>query len=242
MKKSIYAGSYLGRKGGSGVAQWIINKMPKHDVYIEPFFGCGVVGFSKAAAPIDNIGYEISESLFNDLSMLEHSFKIYNHNCLNDDYLWSTIDRYIKFGQKVLVYLDPPYLPETRNDYVGSQYEHELSYDDHVLLLSNLLNLSMVPELFLMISGYKSDLYMSMLEGWHYFEFQTMSRRGKRIESLWCNFNPQSFKKHDLSYVGSSFTDRQRIQRKADRLVDKLQNLPMDERDFILSELLKRVG
>lgn len=235
MCNNIYAGSYLGRKGGSGVAQWIINKMPKHDVYIEPFFGCGVVGFSKIPAPIDNIGYERSIDLCKKLSMLEHSFRIINADCF--DYFRSDIDNYISAGRDVLVYFDPPYLPVTRSDYDRSQYQHELSYDDHVHLLSMLQSLSMVDNLFLMISGYKSDLYMSMLPDWHYFEFQTMSRGGKRTESLWCNFNPDDFIKHDYNYVGSSFTDRQRIKRKADRWVKKLQSLPFDEQQYILSML-----
>lgn len=233
--KPIYAGSYLGRKGGSGVAQWIINKMPKHDVYIEPFFGCGVVGFLKLPALIDNIGYEISKDICNELSMLEHSFKIFNRSAF--DLLRYHIDTFVTVG-RVLVYLDPPYLPQTRSDYEQSQYENELTYDEHVQLLSMLQQLSIVDNVFLMISGYKSELYMSMLSDWHYFEFQTMSRGGKRIESLWCNFNPDNFIKHDYNYVGSTFTDRQRIKRKAKRWIVKFKNLPFDEREYILSELL----
>lgn len=238
MNNSIYAGSYLGRKGGSGVAQWIINKMPEHQVYFEPFFGCGVVAFSKRAAPIANIGYEISENLCKELSMLEHNFQIYNEDCFFGSF-WN-IEQHIEDGHKVLAYFDPPYLPETRNDYDRSQYENELSFVEHERLIKKLLYLhSNNTGLFLMISGYKSELYMSMLQGWHYFEFVTMSRGGKRIESLWCNFNPDDFIKHDYNYVGSTFTDRQRIKRKADRWVNKFKKLSLDERTFILQKLLK---
>jgi len=35
--------SYFGGKGGAGVAQQIINRMPPHTVYIEPFAGSGAV-------------------------------------------------------------------------------------------------------------------------------------------------------------------------------------------------------
>jgi DNA adenine methylase len=34
---------YDGGKGAMGVAQWIINQIPPHRVYIEPFLGGGAV-------------------------------------------------------------------------------------------------------------------------------------------------------------------------------------------------------
>jgi DNA adenine methylase len=35
---------YPGGKGGAGVYQTIINGMPRHEVYVEPFLGGGAVG------------------------------------------------------------------------------------------------------------------------------------------------------------------------------------------------------
>ncbi len=90
---------------------------------------------------------------------------------------------------------------------------------------------------FFLISGYKSELYMSMLEEWQYFEFQTMSRGGVRTESLWTSFNPDEYVKHDYNYVGSDYTDRQRIKRKIDRWVKKINSLEFDERQALLQAL-----
>jgi len=42
---------YDGGKGAMGCAQWIINQIPPHRVYIEPFLGGGAVLRLKAPAP-----------------------------------------------------------------------------------------------------------------------------------------------------------------------------------------------
>ena len=90
---------------------------------------------------------------------------------------------------------------------------------------------------YLLLSGYKSELYMSMLHGWSYFETNTMSRGGKRIESLWTNFNPSEFIKHDYNFIGKNYTDRQRIKRKAERWVKNLEAMPLDEKMYIFKEI-----
>ena len=42
--------SYPGGKNGAGVKQCIINQIPPHDVYIEPFGGGGAILFNKLPA------------------------------------------------------------------------------------------------------------------------------------------------------------------------------------------------
>jgi site-specific DNA-adenine methylase len=232
------AGKYLGRKGASGVPQWIINKFPKHDVYIEGFFGTGTIGLSKLAASIANIGYERSQKVFTDLSMLEHNFELFNDCIFN--LLRYHIDKYNDGRRSIVIYLDPPYLAHTRNDYAGSQYEYEFSISDHEQLLFLMLEYRQFDNVKFIISGYKSELYMSMLHGWSYFEFKTMTRGGPSIESLWCSFNPDFFEKHQYDYVGRDFTDRQRIKRKCNRYLKKFDDMPNDERLFILRSLIDK--
>jgi hypothetical protein len=58
---AMAAGSYLGAKNGSGVYQAIINLMPPHDTYIEPFLGTGAVMRRKAPAA-RSIGLDKNQS------------------------------------------------------------------------------------------------------------------------------------------------------------------------------------
>lgn len=88
-------------------------------------------------------------------------------------------------GIGVLHYVDPPYVHSTR--YIGASgyYRHELSNDDHEILIQNLLEL----EGFVIVSGYESDLYNDLLSGWekHSTRARMSSNRGTGIktECLW---------------------------------------------------------
>lgn len=179
-----------------------------------------------------NIGIDM------DISILE-SFKVNNdYVLLNGNsltFLRYLIDKYNDGTQKILVYLDPPYLHETRSCLDRCKYKYELTNQGHKQLLDLVCTIDKnYPNIYIMISGYKSELYMSMLHGWSYFETQTMSRGGKRTESLWTNFNPELYIKHDYNYVGHNFTDRQRIKRKSERWIKNLKNMPLDEKMYIL--------
>lgn len=84
-----------------------------------------------------------------------------------------------------LHYVDPPYLPSTRQ--TGRCYRHEMTVDDHVDLLNALTRL----EGMAVLSGYDSELYNDMLGSW--IKKTTTARisagRGTSIktECLWIN-------------------------------------------------------
>ncbi|UCN00059.1 hypothetical protein LCX93_11085 [Sulfurimonas sp. SWIR-19] len=229
---------YLGRKGSSGIYQFIINKIPKHDVYIECFFGTGFISSVKKKAKL-NFGIEISSALCSKLSMQYLDVDLINGDVFIE--LPTLLNSSILSGKNICIYLDPPYLHETRTCVDKCRYEYELTIGQHIQLLSMLEQISnKYSNVYILLSGYKSELYMSMLPGWNYFETQCMSRGGKRIESLWCNFNPDNFIKHQYDYVGQNYTDRQRIKRKAKNLIKKLSSIDNnDERQYILECILK---
>jgi DNA adenine methylase len=89
---------------------------------------------------------------------------------------------------ETLMYLDPPYLHETRA--TTGEYAHEMTEDDHRELLTVLETVKAR----VMLSGYASDLYDRALAGWnrHTFELpnQASGARTKetKTEVLWCNF------------------------------------------------------
>lgn len=68
---------------------------------------------------------------------------------------------------QTLFYVDPPYVMSTRSGGVG--YEHELSDQDHLDLVQQLLTV----EGMVVLSGYATDLYKPLEDaGWHRHEFQ----------------------------------------------------------------------
>lgn len=93
------------------------------------------------------------------------------------------IERYSR--DYVFIYADPPYVRSTRS---GRIYACEMTDQDHIELLE-ILQKHPGP---VMISGYESDLYNSLLEGW-YIERLTAQCEGgrKREEVLWMNYKPQ---------------------------------------------------
>lgn len=92
-------------------------------------------------------------------------------------------------GADTLHFVDPPYMHETRVLDAGKAgyYRHEMTDAQHAELLGVLLEL----EGRVVVSGYASDLYRDMLEGWE--QFETKARisacRGTalRTECVWLN-------------------------------------------------------
>lgn len=88
-------------------------------------------------------------------------------------------------NKKVLIYLDPPYMPETR---CGKQYKCEMFAEESHKQLLETAKAHKGPVL---ISGYESDLYNDMLQGWHREETTCYSQAcSKKKEALWMNFEP----------------------------------------------------
>ncbi len=81
-----------------------------------------------------------------------------------------------------LIYIDPPYLPETRT---VSIYAHDMSGPGHVRLLEAIRGLR---KAMVIISGYPSELYDNMLPGWRCVMREAVADTGAaRVEALWLN-------------------------------------------------------
>lgn len=86
-------------------------------------------------------------------------------------------------GPNVLMYIDPPYVLDTRTAH-RNQYRYEMSNMDHHKLLRALKRTKAM----VMLSGYDSALYRSELSGWHVFTKAVVAERGsQRTEYLWLN-------------------------------------------------------
>ncbi len=213
--------NYLGSKGASGLYQAIINLMPPHDTYIEPFLGAGGILRRKAPA---------QRTLVNDLNpaCIDHCHDLNVETFSQDaqEFL-QTID--FSSTGRTLIYCDPTYVHETRTS--NNRYAHEMTDDDHQRLLALLLSL----DCYVMISGYRHPIY-DVLDDWYSIDVQAMTRGGVRTETIWCNFEPSEMHYH--RYAGKNFTDRQRIQRKAERWASRYAAMPPGERQAVLAALL----
>jgi DNA adenine methylase len=91
-------------------------------------------------------------------------------------------------GPQTLYYLDPPYLDTTRTS--PDVYAREMTAQDHAELLALLPTLTGQ----WMLSGYRSELYDTMLASYprHDFDLPNNAAHGpdkrRMTECLWCNF------------------------------------------------------
>lgn len=227
---------YSGGKGGAGVYQTIINMMPRHEVYIEPFAGGANIMERKRPAR-SNIAIDVDANQVASLTDAysgDGRFQILHVNALKflAEYKWC--------GNEV-VYLDPPYLFSTRKS-DKPLYKHEFGQNDqHHQLLDLLLEIqSGTTPPYMMISGYPSAMY-DML-GWDYIEFEVQTRRGMATERLWMSFDPDLYIKHDYQYMGEDFRERERIKKKGNRWVKNLEAMPKDEQNYVIARLLESHG
>ena len=83
-------------------------------------------------------------------------------------------------GEETLHYVDPPYLPETRD--AGGDYRHEMTVAEHEELAAFLCQLHGM----VIVSGYHSSLYDRLFNGWERTEKAALADGArKRTEVLW---------------------------------------------------------
>src|SRR5450759_3665583 len=220
---------YPGGKGGAGVHQTIINQMPPHRVYIEPFIGGGSIFRHKAPAQA-SIVIDADDRVAD-----------YWKNCatgINGDAGSITaihgdagqfLESYNFLGDE-LVYCDPPYVMASRS---GRRiYKHEMTDEQHCQLVAVLLTVRAA----VMLSGYRNAIYDELVPHWRRVDFQAMTRGGVRTESLWMNYDPPAVPA-ELTYLGTDYRERERIKRKKLRWKAKLEKLPAAEQAAIMEVL-----
>jgi DNA adenine methylase len=217
--------AYNGGKGGNGTYQRIINLMPPHRVYIEPFLGAGAVMRHKCQAEV-NIGVELDPKV---VRMWEPQAGV---DVIEGDGLQYLLERQWIGGE--LVYCDPPYVVGSRTSR-DRLYRYEMTDSQHLQLLA-FLNTLRAAGVMVMLSGYYSKLYERELRGWHLTTFGSMTRRGMGLEHLWCTF-PAPMELHDYRYLGADYRERERIKRKIGRWRAKLEGMPKLERQALLAAL-----
>lgn len=218
--------AYIGGKGGAGVAQTIINQMPPHEIYIEPFLGAGAVLRNKRPAA-RTIGIERDANV---LARLWRGDEIPGLTLIAGD-AFAFLEGYQWAGGE-LVYLDPPYLRSARRQPGRDYYQNELSDSQHTQLLAIAKQLPGP----VLISGYANELYSAMLSAWRCITFTAQTRGGPALECLWLNY-PEPAALHDYRYLGDNFREREKLARRRRNWKARLARMSMLERRALLAAL-----
>ena len=215
--------------GGKGKCyQRLINLMPPHQTYIESHLGGGAVMRNKKAA-LRSIGLEIDPLVIEQwreerLGLCE----LYQADAV-------TFLETFTFTGDELVYVDPPYVPETRRRI--KVYRCDYTYADHQRLLDCLVSLPCK----VMLSGYDNELYNSVLIGWRKVQFSAKTHADVREEVVWMNFESPD-RLHDSRYRGETFRERQTIQRRQARLRSRIDDMDPIERTELLQWMQENYG
>lgn len=128
------------------------------------------------------------------------------------------------------IFLDPPYLHNTRSN--SELYKYEMTVLDHEQLLSTVRDLKHN----CMIIHPACDLYNHVLKSFRKVHLYIRYHSKTSHEVLYMNYpEPQTLLTYDL--YGSDCWDRERIKRKGDRLIKKISGLPVLEQKYIVSRL-----
>lgn len=224
---------YPGGKNGAGVYQKLINLIPPHDVYIEPFLGSGAVMRLKRPA-VASIGIDADPEAVRNFSACVPGLRLAwgDAVCALGDY--KHIPECVDIDPaRVLVYADPPYLFSTRAS-KDRLYHCEFGAEaEHIRLLEILRALPCM----VMVSGYDSPLYRRILHDWRVASFPAQTRSGRTaMEFVWLNF-PEPVALHDYRYLGDNFREREKINRRKKRWKARLAKMSSLERLATLAAL-----
>lgn len=223
---------YPGGKGGAGVFQTIINLIPPHRIYIEAFAG-GANIYERKFPAVSSFLIERCPVQAEVLRSTIAASGDDRATVINDDAISRL--KYWPWGGDEFVYLDPPYVLSTRTK--KSIYAYEMTDFQHCELLATLVMMSAKGVKF-MLSGYRNAIYDDAAgkQGWRRVDFQAMTRGGVRTESVWMNYAAPAVIA-DYAYVGKDFRERERIKRKVNRWIRRLEQLPALERAALLSAM-----
>jgi DNA adenine methylase len=224
---------YNGGKNGNGVYQTIINHIPPHEVYMSLFLGnCAITRYIKPAKL--NVLNDLDKRVYDAWNeALPFDYMLYNRDAVN--ILKEFIVGKEWDNPNVFIYLDPPYLMDTRKS-DNRLYKHEMTKEDHVDLLSQLNSILQAK---IMISSYPNDIYDKALAGWSTYDFYSTTRNGVALERIYYNYKLTD-QRHDYSYLGGNFRERERNTRIIKNMARKLERLDPELRNAVIEMIINK--
>lgn len=133
---------------------------------------------------------------------------------------------------RVFVYVDPPYLMDSRRS-AKRLYRQEMTVADHERLLGVVVRLRCA----VMVSHYPHPMYARALDGWRTWRYQAATRGGGlAVEQVWCNY-PEPTVLHDSRYLGSDKREREKVRRRVRNWTNGLLRMDPLERQAVLDGL-----
>lgn len=214
--------NYIGNKGGQGLKEQIFNVFPKANRFFSLFYGGG--GFENLKE-FKGVKWIVAEK--DDIMQLKAATTAaVVFNCYKD-----LVEKNC-FTSADVIFADPPYIFETRLNNTR-YYKHEFDMPGHVEFLNYI---SCTPGKVVITHPYHI-LYKAKLKGWHFTEFNYMSRGGWFFDGIWTNYIPESVELFTYNYLGNDRTTRQQIKRSIANTVRKIQELPYHQKMAIFKQL-----
>lgn len=218
--------TYPGGKSASGTPQFLINQIPPVDCIISGFLGhCGVLKNIKPAKLM--VGIDLNNEVINTWAKERSDVKLITGNFL-DQTQWINP---VKHG-KTLVFLDPPYLLNSRTSQ-KKIYDFEFETEEmHTELLKKVVKFPC----YVMITHYENKLYDKLLlpQGFRKITFNGQTRAGRRPEALYLNY-PEPTELHDYRFFGTDYRDRFNNKKMLKRLIKQLENMPPLRRNYLIN-------
>ena len=222
---------YPGGKNHGSSYPRIINQIPPHHTYVEPFAGSAAIRrLMKPSAR--SILIDLDRFALGNLAELVPP----DTSLMCDDGLAWLHRQAAGLGDSAgaagtVIYCDPPYLPSACKSRL--RYKYVLTEDQHYELLCLLNKLACN----VLISGYWSPLYADLLSNWRTITYEQITRGNTpSTEWLWMNY-PEPLALHDYSQLGAGFRERQDVRRQQKRWAAKLAAMTTLRRRALLSVL-----
>lgn len=237
--------NYPGSKSASGVIQRIMNNIPEHNYFVDMCAGSGAVALTALEHLQSHViicekyqpVFQQLETKFREIPMLANRVHLKHIDSI--EFYYDRIGEGCAFDESFF-YIDPPYLKSTRKSY-RDLYGCEWNENDHwrMLNLVNILKEKTTADI--MINHYDCDLYREQLKDWFTEEYTTMTRGGVKTDKLWMSYDITQLKLATTDFLGKNFSDRQRIKRRKESFLKKLQNMPLHESQAILDHIKKNL-
>jgi len=220
---------YPGNKNIPGLIQKIANQVPPCKNFYELFAGSAAVSNFLSVRSLELVQFFINDLDPGVTDIFDYPAGSIVTNVPAIEILKTLIS--VPAGKETFVFLDPPYLKSTRPSSLDL-YKFDMTTSEHRQLLSTVRDLKCN----CMIIHPECFLYYQELKTFRRVDITVRYHNKTSSESLFMNYpRPEQLFSYDL--VGSDCWDRQRIKRKGDRIVKKLSNLPVLERNYILNRI-----